>query len=307
MDGVLNLNKPAGPTSHDIVDGVRRILGERRVGHVGTLDPAASGVLLVCTGKATRIGEYLVAQEKEYLAEMVLGRTTTTQDGTGEVTSTADASHITREMVEDVLPLFTGRIMQIPPMFSALKHQGRRLYELARKDIEVERKPREVTVYELEITGFSDAGPGRPRPVVGLRIVCSSGTYIRTLCADIGEVLGVGGYMQNLVRARIGRFALVEAVDLDTLERAVAESQVKELVIPMDEAIAHLPEMIVDADQVRLVANGNPVPARMIAPEGTIVRLKAGSGQLLAVGRLRTGEHGEDVVLPDKVFVEAGS
>lgn len=316
MDGVLNIDKPAGPTSHDIVLRVRRILGEKRVGHAGTLDPMATGVLVVCIGKATRIVEYLVAQEKEYVAEMALGRTTTTQDATGEELSASDSSFVTREIVEEVLPRFTGRIMQIPPMVSAVKHQGKRLYELARKDIEVERKPREVTVYSVEITSFTCKPDDRgeldgqghpcPRPIVGLRVVCSSGTYIRTLCADIGEALGVGGYMQSLVRTRVGRFDLERATQLDELERAAAESRADDLIIPMDEALSDIPAVTADRMQSGLIVHGGAIPSALSAPDGTLVRVRSDSGELLAVGRVHPREVGS-VVTPEKVFAEAAS
>lgn len=308
MDGVLNINKPAGPTSHDVVVRIRRLLGEKRVGHAGTLDPLATGVLVVCVGKATRIVEYLVTEQKEYLAEMVLGRTTTTQDAAGEETSTADTSHITREMVEAVLPRFTGRILQTPPMVSAVKHEGRRLYELARKDIEVEREPREITIYQLEITSF---GPNPscsqlPTLTIGLRVVCSSGTYIRTLCADIGAALGVGGYIQSLVRTRVGRFGLEHAVNLEALERAAAEGRLGELMISMDEALSHLPAVTVDRLQAGLVARGGAIPASVAVPEGTLVRVRSSRGDLIAVGRAHP-RAGGSVISPEKVFVEAES
>ncbi|MBI2843833.1 MAG: tRNA pseudouridine(55) synthase TruB [Armatimonadetes bacterium] len=297
MDGVLSLNKPSGPTSHDVVVRVRRILGEKRVGHAGTLDPLATGVLVVCVGKATRIVEYLVAQEKEYAAEMSLGRTTTTQDSAGEEVSSRDASHVTREMLEAVLPRFTGRIKQIPPMVSAVKHEGKRLYELARRDIEVEREPREVVIHRLEVTSFT---PGE-RPVAGLNVVCSSGTYIRTLCADIGEALSVGGYMKSLVRLRVGRFDLRDAVDLETLEQAADQQRAEELMIPMDEALSELPAVVADPFLARLVAHGGAIPSNLIAAEGTLVRVKSSSGDLLAVGRLRLRGK-RSVVAPEKVF-----
>lgn len=300
MHGVLNIDKPAGPTSHDIVAKVRRILKEKRVGHTGTLDPLATGVLVVCVGKATRIAEYLVAQEKEYAAEMVLGRATTTQDSEGDELTSADASHITREMVEAVLSEFTGRIMQIPPMVSAVKHEGKRLYELARKNIEVERKPREITVYKIEITRFT---PGK-HPIVGLTIVCSSGTYIRTICHDIGAKLGVGGYMQSLVRQRVGRFDREHAVDLETLERTAGEGRAEEYILPMDAALVDHPEIIVDKFQENMVAHGNAVPTELVAAEGTLVRVKSHSGNLLAVGRLHP-RGSMSIVTPEKVFAEA--
>lgn len=304
MDGVLNINKPSGPTSHDVVASIRRILREKRVGHAGTLDPLATGVLVVCVGKATRIVEYLVAEQKEYRAEMVLGRTTSTEDVEGDVLTQTDASHVTREMVLDALPGFTGRIMQIPPMVSAVKYQGERLYKLARKDIQVERQAREVTVYELEMTSFSDNGGPDGLPVAGLRIVCSSGTYIRTICADIGEKLGVGGFMLSLVRTRVGSFDLENALELDTLAERASKSGAEELLLSMDAALVAMPEVIVDPVQAGLVLHGCVVPSSYQSAEGEVVRLKSESGELLALGRAHL-RAGGSVISPEKVFAEA--
>jgi tRNA pseudouridine55 synthase len=302
MYGVLNIDKPSGPTSHDIVAKIRKLLKEKRVGHSGTLDPLATGVLVVCVGKATRIVEYLVAQEKEYSAVMVLGRTTSTQDSAGEEISSTDASHITREMVEAVLPNFTGRIMQIPPMVSALKYEGKRLYELARKNIEVERQPREITIHKLEITNFT---PG-VNPSVGLDIICSSGTYIRTLCADIGESLGVGGYMENLVRTRVGRFDLRHAISLEELEHATNEGRIDEFMISMDDALPDFPVITVDSAQSVLVSRGGAVPSTLRGAEGQLIRVRSDKGELLAIGRLHPRGNAS-IITPEKVFAEAAS
>jgi tRNA pseudouridine55 synthase len=302
MHGVLNLNKPSGPTSHDIVATVRRIIGEKRVGHTGTLDPLATGVLVVCVGKATRIVEYLTAQDKEYEAVMVLGRTTSTQDSAGEETSSTDASHITRELVEEVLPRFTGRIMQTPPMVSAVKHEGKRLYELARKSIEVHREPRELTIYELEITSFSSG----ENPAVGLRVACSSGTYIRTICNDIGEALGVGGYMRSLVRTRAGRFELADSVGLEGLDRSVSEGRLDGLILSMDEALSHFPSVTADPIQSGIVAHGGAIASELSVPDGTLVRVKDETDALIAIGKAHPIVGGA-VITPEKVFAEAGS
>jgi len=308
VDGVLNVNKPAGPTSHDIVLRVRRLLAEKRVGHTGTLDPLATGVLVVCIGKATRIVEYLVSQDKEYAAEMVLGRTTTTEDVAGEETSATNASHITRAMVEEVLPRFTGRILQVPPMVSAIKHKGRRLYELARKDVEVERQPREVMIRRLEITSFtpqlSTLNPQPSTLSIGLLVVCSSGTYIRTLCADIGAALGVGGCMRSLIRRRVGPFDLEHSVELEALEQAAAEGRAEALIMPMDEALSQFPAVTADPVQAATLARGGAIPATLSAPEGTLVRVRSGGGELLAVGRVHPRGRAS-VIMPEKVFVES--
>jgi tRNA pseudouridine55 synthase len=277
-------------------------LDEKRVGHAGTLDPLATGVLVMVVGKATRIVEYLVTQDKEYAALMVLGRTTSTQDSSGEERSSVDASHITRQMVEDVLPQFTGRIMQTPPMVSAVKHKGKRLYELARKDIEVERTPREVTIHNLTVTSFTPS----EHPMVGLSITCSSGTYIRTLCADIGEALGVGGFMHNLVRTRVGRFKLGDAISLDRLEDAVACGEAERLLLPMSEALPDLPLVVVNKSQAAVIANGGSVAMEQTAADGALVRIGLDGVGLLAIGKVQA-QDGTFLVKPEKVFVEAQS
>jgi tRNA pseudouridine55 synthase len=302
LDGVLNINKPSGPTSHDVVASVRRILKEKRVGHAGTLDPLATGVLVVCVGKATRIVEYLVAEKKEYRAEMVLGRTTTTEDVSGEVLAESDASGISREDIEGVLPQFTGKIMQVPPMVSAVKYQGERLYKLARKDIQVERQPREVTIHELEITSF-DFQDGLP--LVGLRVVCSSGTYIRTICADIGAALGVGGYMNSLVRTRVGSFVIEDALELESLSECTSNGGAEELLLPMDKALESMPAVVVDATQSGIIAHGGKLTSTYSGPDGSVVRLKSPDGVLLALGKVTTFTGG-CTISPEKVFVEAG-
>lgn len=302
MDGVLNINKHSGPTSHDIVAKVRRILKEKRVGHAGTLDPLATGVLVVCVGKATRIVEYLVPGQKEYAAELLLGKTTTTQDSAGEETSAADASNITQAMVESVLPQFTGKIQQIPPMVSAIKHEGKRLYELARKNIEVKREPREIEIFDLKITSFT---PGE-NPVVGLNVVCSSGTYIRTLCADIGEALSVGGYMKSLVRTRVGRFNIEDAIDIEQLENAVAEGKIDTAMTSIDDALCNLPSVTMDNDQVWKISHGIAVNLPLFESESPIIRVKAEDGRFVAICSLSESD-GISVVTPEKVFAEAAS
>src|SRR5579862_5681615 len=199
-------------TSHDVVGRVRRIAGQRRVGHAGTLDPDATGVLLVCLGQATRLADLLADQGKAYRATLILGVATSTEDSSGEVLSDADSSHITQAMLGAILPRFTGEIMQVPPMVSAVHHQGRRLHEIAREGKTVERAARPVTVEEITLESFT---PGR-HPQAVLMVRCRKGTYVRTLCADIGAALGVGGHMAALARLSIGAFDLAVAVPLDS-------------------------------------------------------------------------------------------
>ncbi len=213
MDGFLIVNKPVGPTSHDVVSRVRKVFNIKKVGHAGTLDPLASGVLVMAIGRATRLLSYVPLEPKGYRFTLCLGAQTTTQDLEGELIHEVDASAISRDDVAGVLPRFTGEIEQVPPMHSAVHHEGRRLYQLARQGIEVERPPRTVTIHRLEIVGFS-AGV---RALVEINCECSGGTYMRTLCHDIGEALGVGGYMQQLHRTQCGAFFDRDAVSLNEL------------------------------------------------------------------------------------------
>jgi len=307
MDGVLNIDKPAGMTSHDVVAAVRKALKDRteprafpqptdrarrKVGHAGTLDPIATGVLLVLIGKATRVADLLMEGEKEYQATCTFGKATTTHDATGEAVSEADASSLTREQVASVLQRFRGRILQTPPMVSAVHHQGRRLYELAREGQEVKRAAREVTIHELELLDFR---PGQLAEA-DLRVVCSRGTYVRVLCADLGGALGLPAHMSRLRRTRVGRFTIDNA---STLDEALAG---KARITPIDEALADLPALTLDEAAVRAVRHGNPIPAPE-PPPGRVVKLRDRSGQLLALAQVIRKDH-VNSLQPYKVFAD---
>lgn len=296
MDGVLNIRKPAGPTSHDVVDRVRRLFDQKRVGHAGTLDPQATGVLVVCLGKATRIVEYITGADKEYRAAMILGVTTDTQDSSGTVTDETDASHVTRDDVEAAAQGFVGEIEQVPPMISALKHEGKPLYKHAREGRTVERKARGVTVYSLLLDDFR---PGE-RPEVGLLVTCSSGTYIRTLCADIGEALGCGAIMSSLERTRVGGFTIDAAITLDQLAEAQSKGTLEQHVLPMAAALAGMPEANVTAEDERRLLHGLSVATDFDPSDGGTVRIMAG-GELIAIGAVEAGH-----LRPHKVLKEVG-
>ena len=199
INGLIIIDKPSGFTSHDVVSKVRGILSYRKVGHTGTLDPEATGVLPICIGKGTKVSDMLMNSDKEYVAEVKLGVVTDTQDIFGEVIATSDASCVTLQNVEDAIRHFTGDIRQIPPMYSAIKINGQKMYDLARKGIEVERKPRNITVYSIELLNFEG-------DVFKIKVKCSKGTYIRTLCHDIGEYLGCGACMLSLRRTQSSAF-----------------------------------------------------------------------------------------------------
>ncbi|MFZ0546868.1 MAG: tRNA pseudouridine(55) synthase TruB [Candidatus Promineifilaceae bacterium] len=247
LGGILNMDKPAGMTSHDVVSAVRRLTLIRRVGHTGTLDPLATGVLLLCIGRATRLSEYLIGQDKRYEAVVRLGQETNTYDAEGEIAAekpvTAD-----RETIEKALSHFRGPISQVPPMFSALKKDGQPLYELARKGLEVERPSREVTIYHLDLLDWTP-------PDLRLDVTCSSGTYIRSLAHDLGQRLGCGGHITALRRTAVGHFSVEEAISLESL---TAENWLEHLQ-PADTAVAHLPAITFSTEETAALQQGQRV------------------------------------------------
>lgn len=304
MDGILNVCKPSGPTSHDVVARVRRLFRTRRVGHAGTLDPEAEGVLVLFLGQATRLIEFVADADKEYVGTVALGAATTTLDAAGEITATADASKLSRDQMLAVLPRFRGRIEQVPPMYSAAHHQGRRLYELARAGEEVERPARPVTIHALELLSFS---PGT-RATAQLRVVCSKGTYIRSLAADLGAALGVPAHLAALTRTRVGTFRLEDAVRLDTLAAAseAADGEPTALagfLLPARLAVAQLPAVVLTEDLLARVRHGNAVPVPAESGAAT-VRIEAPDGELIGVGQR---EHTADGwrLQPRKILVAA--
>lgn len=249
MNGFLVVDKPAGITSHDVIAHLRRALGVRRIGHAGTLDPAATGVLLIGVGRGARLLRFLESHEKEYVAEVTFGQTTATEDADGPVLAEADASALTADDVRGVLPSFSGQIQQVPPMVSAVKVGGERLYRKARRGEEVARAQRSVTIHALELNAFQRGSRAR----AALRVVCSRGTYVRTLAADIGAVLGVGGHLSALRRTRVGAFGLDKAVALADATAA--------RVRPMAEAVSGYPRHVIDPDRARALIDGTPLPA----------------------------------------------
>jgi tRNA pseudouridine55 synthase len=289
MNGVFNIDKHAGMTSHDVVARIRRLARIKRVGHAGTLDPDATGVLLVCVGPATRLADLLADEGKDYRAVLALGVNTSTEDASGEVLSEADASHVIEQDLRELLPRFTGLISQVPPMVSAVHHEGRRLYELARAGVTVERAARPVRIDSLTLTDFV---PG-PRPTATLEVSCGKGTYIRTLCADIGAALGVGGHMASLRRTRVGAFEVSQAVVLDAL---TPENLASFLVTPAL-ALAHLPAQTITGETQREdIRQGRSLPTALA--DAPAVRVLDGDDALLALARADTGR-----LLPYKVFV----
>lgn len=283
LDGVLNVLKAPGCTSHDVVAAARRLLGVRRIGHTGTLDPGAAGVLVLCVGRATRLVELLQDQDKAYRAEMVLGVRTDSQDSFGKPISVQRDMRVSREVLDAVLSRFVGAIEQVPPMTSALRHKGRRLYELAREGVEVERAPRPVHIASLRIVRVE---PDAPVLTFGTRvmidIVCSKGTYVRTLCADIGDALGCGAYMSFLLRTRSGGFDLAHARTLEELEQDLAGGNLP--LFGIDDALAHLPVVWLSAEGARRAAHGQAVGGRLLAPAGEARQAHAPAGGTAPAG-----------------------
>jgi len=257
LDGVLTVNKEVGWTSHDVVAKIRHVLGGVKVGHAGTLDPAATGVLPVLIGRGTRIAEYLVEWDKEYHAVLRLGETTDTQDATGTLVTRQSTDHVTPAAIREAVARFQGTIEQVPPMYSAVKIAGVPLYKSARAGKTVARQARTVTIHSLDILEIEGQN-------VTLRIVCSKGTYVRTLCADIGAALGVGGHLLSLERRRVGPLMLDRASIVDEVTARYAVGDLGEAVISLDQALKEFPVIIVDGFATERIRHGAPVQMRHV-------------------------------------------
>jgi len=306
LDGIIVVDKPAGPTSHDIVALIRRLSGVRRVGHGGTLDPFASGVLPVFLGHATRIVEYHLGDDKAYRATVAFGARSTTDDLDGELTPGAMPAP-DRATVEAALGGFRGRLAQVPPSHSAVHVGGRRAYELARGGETPLLAPRDVTIIALELTHWDDGDPQRPTAV--LEIACTAGTYVRALARDLGERLGCGAYLVALVRTRSGAFELAAAHPLDTVRQALAAGAAERVLLPPDTGLEALPALTVPPEEMAALARGQVVrPRGEVAAEvatrasgtarGTPWRILDATGRLAAIARLEGGR-----LHPEKVFV----
>lgn len=291
LNGIIVINKPKGYTSHDAVNIVRRILGTRKVGHTGTLDPNAEGVLPICVGKATKACDMITFSDKEYVAGIRLGIATDTYDIWGEVLKTDD-TNVSEDVINEILKEFTGEQLQIPPMYSAIKQNGKKLYELARNGIEVEREPRKITIYESELLDFKGKD-------FSLRVLCSKGTYIRSLCNDIGEKLGCGACMTSLLRTKSSVFTLEEAVTFDELEKLVKDNGPEKILGCVDRIFEDLPILKVnDIVRARLL---NGAYSRINMPSG-MYRVYDSSDSFVGVASVIAGEKGQ-VIKIDKAFV----
>ncbi len=279
LSGILNIYKEKGYTSHDVVAKARRILGEKRIGHTGTLDPEAQGVLPLCIGNATKVVQYITDADKCYEAEVILGAYTTTEDSTGEIIETFDIN-VTPEKIEKVVASFKGQYLQVPPMYSAIKINGTRLYELARQGIVIDRPQREVTIYDCKMVNALTNNRFK------IQVHCSKGTYIRTLCTDIGKILGCGAYMGELLRTKVGEYTLNDSITLDFL--AAHGQQVQDYIYSLEEIFKNLKKVSVKSEADRFLYNGNKLSINHLVDfkselKDEIVKVYDSDGQFTAL------------------------
>ncbi len=305
MNGILNIFKPKGISSHQAVKEVRNILNISKAGHTGTLDPSASGVLVVCIGQATKIAEFLVGTKKHYQGEMILGISTDSQDSEGKIVQKREVgTDINEKRIKDIFQKYEGTISQIPPMFSAVHYKGERLYRLARKGIEVKRSSKKVKIYQFNLIDFYQS----VNPIVKFEVICSKGTYIRTLCNDIGNELGCGAHLLNLVRKKVGNFSIEDSINLEELKKTKALG--KRYLISIDSALEGLNKITVKSEATKTVLNGGIISSEQIVeiPEGLktrknkFVKIFDVKGNLLSIAT-SVKENRKDIIFkPVKVF-----
>lgn len=301
INGVINVYKEAGFTSHDVVAKLRGILKQKKIGHMGTLDPNAMGVLPVCVGKATKLCDILSEKDKTYETTLLLGTKTKTQDAFGKVVSEApqeELDALDEEQVIKVIKSYIGDYEQVPPMFSAIKIQGQKLYQLARKGEEIERPARHCKIWDITIKDID-------LPRVSFSVTVSKGTYIRTLCDDIGEDLGVGGCMEHLVRTKVDRFKVEDAITLNQIEEAVENGVLDKYIVPVDEMLDDYSKCKVSEDAEKLVRNGNIITSgdtlyKMDHDDGQVVRIYLESGEFIGLYEF---EKKKQIYRPQKMFV----
>jgi tRNA pseudouridine55 synthase len=287
ISGILPVDKPSGWTSHDVVARIRRMAGQKQVGHAGTLDPLATGVLVIVLGEATKLSSYLMESEKVYQADIVLGATTATDDAETPPTPRMDTSHLSDGVLRRAARTFVGEIDQIPPSYAAVRHRGEKLYTLARRGEEVHPEPRRVTVHAIDLLGWEP-------PLLRLQVRCGAGTYIRSLARDIGALLEVGGYLGALRRVASGRFTVECCARLDDLSGAAA---ITEHLYPPDHAVLDWPVAILDGETVRRVRNGQQVSWAVDSDSMPRIRLHDDSGTLIGLGSYDRG-----LIKPFRVF-----
>lgn len=265
ISGVINIYKEKGFTSHDVVNIVRKKLGKIKTGHTGTLDPDATGVLPICVGKATKLSDYIASSTKQYKAVVTLGKTTTTQDASGDVIEQKQVNCTKDDIIKAVLN-FKGEQMQIPPMYSAIKINGKKLYELAREGKEIERKKRKITIYNIEVTKFID------KENFEITVLCSKGTYIRALCNDIGEALGCGAYMKELLRTQTGDFYIKDAIKLEQLDDILSKNQLQGVLIPIKDVLYNYKSFVVLKNANKFLYNGNKISLNFVKDNKNLIQ-----------------------------------
>lgn len=283
MNGIINVYKEKGYTSHDVVAILRKIAGQKKIGHTGTLDPDATGVLPVCLGRATKVCDLLTDHDKTYETVLLLGKTTDTQDISGEILKEHPTDHLNEVEVTKVIENFKGTYDQIPPMYSALKVNGKKLYELAREGKMVERKSRKVTIYQIHIKKIQ-------LPRVRMEVTCSKGTYIRTLCHDIGNRLGTGGCMEELTRTKVGRFELKDSLKLEELRDLAQNGRLEDALIPLDQMFSELQSVVPAEKYISKAYNGNDFFKNQLSEDGKFcsgekVRVYDAQGHFIGVYR----------------------
>lgn len=299
IHGVINIQKEKGYTSHDVVAKLRGIVGQKKIGHTGTLDPDATGVLPVCFGKATKLCDMLTDKNKTYETVLLLGKVTDTQDLSGTVLEEHETNSYTEEEVRKAILSFEGEYRQIPPMYSALKVNGKKLYELAREGIEVERKARLVNIFEIQILEIQ-------LPRIRMKVSCSKGTYIRTLCHDIGAKLGCGACMEELIRTKVSRFTIEDSVTLSEVQQLKEEGRLAEILVPIDEMFSELEAVTLQESFLPLVYNGNVffpkhLKKHVVLADGKKVRVYDNKGRFLAIYRF---EKENDLFKLEKMFFD---
>lgn len=300
LNGVIPVHKDPGMTSHDVVARLRRILKTKQVGHTGTLDPEVSGVLPICVGQATRISEYIMEMPKEYRGQMVLGIATTTEDFTGETIETKQVEKLSVADVQNGIHSFIGEIEQIPPMYSSVKIQGKRLYELAREGKVIERKPRKVTIYDLKLINVD---LDKTNPTIDFQVTCSKGTYVRTLCVDIGKKLGYPAHMSKLIRTSSGAFKIDQSYTISEIETLMETNQIQTVVTPMAEALPYLEKIQLTNDEIHnKIYNGQRISLDSPAKKSGLVKIVDNEGNLAA---LYEKSNNSIMLKPKKVFKPA--
>ncbi len=280
INGILLLDKPLGLSSNTALQRARHLFKAKKAGHTGSLDPQATGVLPLCFGEATKVSGYLLDADKRYITTLQLGKTSTTGDTEGEILNSVPVTEFSDQTLQSILQQFTGTITQIPPMYSALKHNGTPLYKLARQGIEIKRKQREITIYELNLLE-------RTHDTLTLDVRCSKGTYIRTLAQDIGDALGFGAYITTLRRTQVSPFDCRKTYTLEALQQLLATSDQTLLntLLPIDSALTHYPQIILDDTESTYLKNGIKIEKKNI-PDSPLIRLYQQSGEFIGIGRL---------------------